>query len=93
MRVEKGIREAMRVSGGLIGQRHQTGEEWAREASARDAIFIVVHAVRKRLRLSDKHSSLRIANRRNIRNAASRKMQSGSDLVGRFCKEPAYAAS
>jgi hypothetical protein len=66
VRVEQGIRKTMRAPSFLVCQRHESREDWAREAGAANAIFIIVVAIGEGLRLANKQPSLWITERRDI---------------------------
>ena len=58
--VQGGVGEAVGRTRPLVGERHDPGEERARQARAADPVDVEVHAVAERLRLSDEHPGVRV---------------------------------
>src|SRR5215831_2419876 len=83
----------MRVAALLICQRHQAGENRARETGAADPVLIVVDAVGEGLRLPDQQPCLRVRQSGNVRHSAPRQVEACHPLIIRFGELATYSAA
>src|SRR5262249_19862473 len=83
----------MRVAAPLICQRHQAGENRARETGAADPVLIVEDAVGESLRLPDQQPCLRVRQGGNVRYPAPGEVEACHPLIIRFGELATYSAA
>src|SRR5215472_12624382 len=83
----------MRVAALLICQRHQAGENRAREAGAADPVLVVVDTVGESLRLPDQQPCLRVRQCGNVRYPAPREVEACHALIIGFGELATYSAA
>ena len=70
--VQRGVDEAVREAGGVVGDRYHPGHERRGQAGAADPVLAVVGAVGEHLDLADQHAGVRVGGHRDVGNGPVR---------------------